>query len=422
MVFIIMEFKKGDLLISEDKSEEGILKKILSKFKDIKNRAKSEMEETKALVRILTYAVKSYAKNRDFDLDKKDIEFIQGQSGDVIKNLLMVVISIIPIPIPITPFLIIFGKKIGIDIAPKEHEIPEKGKKKDKTDESVISEVSNMKIIITERQLNYLLEATNSPCPEGKKEDTLITLDQLRNGSTISKGYCNSNENSAIVKIQTMMQDKGILDSKSYNGYYGDKTQEAVKTLFEPSVVEGTKIGLKTLEKLEGTTKVEKEKVEVKSDKVSKSDALKLFNPLTKNEKILVCTLLGEAGGESNPAKGMQAVANVLKNRAETNHYKYGSTPVSQALADYQFSMWNGYNNGKEVLQDVFDKFKNHDEMQTAINISKSIDSITDITGGAKFYYANYVSPSWAKNTDTTKWVPTTTIGKHKFGNVVNKK
>ena len=160
----------------------------------------------------------------------------------------------------------------------------------------------------------------------------------------------------------------------------------------------------------------------MKSDKVSESDAVKLFNALTKNEKILVCTLLGEAGGESNPSKGMQAVANVLKNRAETNHYSYGSTPVSQALADYQFSMWNGYNNSKETLQDVFDKFKNHNEMQTAINIAKSIDSIADITGGAKFYYANYVSPSWAKNTDTTKWVPTTTIGKHKFGNVVNKK
>lgn len=137
MVFIIMEFKKGDLLLSEDKSEEGILKKILSKFKDIKNRAKSEMEETKALIRILTHAVKSYAKNREFDLDKKDIEFIQGQSGDVIKNLLMVVISIIPIPIPVTPFLIIFGKKIGVDIVPKEHEIPEKGKKKDNIDEAV---------------------------------------------------------------------------------------------------------------------------------------------------------------------------------------------------------------------------------------------------------------------------------------------
>jgi hypothetical protein len=132
-----MEFKKGDLILSENKSDEGIVKKILSKFKDIKNKAKSEIEETKALIRILTHAVKSYSKNREFDLDKKDIEFIKGQSADVIKNLLMVVISIIPIPIPVTPFLIIFGKKIGIDIVPKEHEIPEKGKKKDNIDEAV---------------------------------------------------------------------------------------------------------------------------------------------------------------------------------------------------------------------------------------------------------------------------------------------
>lgn len=167
MVFIIMEFKKGNLLLSEDKSEEGILKKILSKFKDIKKRAKSEIEETKALVRILIHAVKSYAKNREFDLDKKDIEFIQGQSGDVIKNLLMVVISIIPIPIPVTPFLIIFGKKIGIDIVPKEHEIPEKGKKKDNIDESIITEASKKDILINkvglnEDNANYLVSTCGS--------------------------------------------------------------------------------------------------------------------------------------------------------------------------------------------------------------------------------------------------------------------
>ena len=167
MVFIIMEFKKGNLLLSEDKSEEGILKKILSKFKDIKKRAKSEIEETKALVRILIHAVKSYAKIREFDLDKKDIEFIQGQSGDVIKNLLMVVISIIPIPIPVTPFLIIFGKKIGIDIVPKEHEIPEKGKKKDNIDESIITEASKKDILINkiginEDNANYLVSVCGS--------------------------------------------------------------------------------------------------------------------------------------------------------------------------------------------------------------------------------------------------------------------
>jgi hypothetical protein len=62
-----MEFKKGDLLLSENKGDDGIIKKILSKFNDIKKRAKSEMEETKALIRILTHAVKSYSKNREFE-------------------------------------------------------------------------------------------------------------------------------------------------------------------------------------------------------------------------------------------------------------------------------------------------------------------------------------------------------------------
>jgi len=182
MVFIIMEFKKRDLLLSENKSEEGVLKKILSKFKDIKSRAKSEMEETRALARILTHAVKSYSKTREFDLDKKDVEFIQGQSGDVIKNLLMIVISIIPIPIPVTPFLIIFGKKIGIDILPKEHEIPEKGKKKNKVDES-----KKINIIITEEQYEQLNElakryssTTQKLCYNQKQNKPFCKLYEMR--------------------------------------------------------------------------------------------------------------------------------------------------------------------------------------------------------------------------------------------------
>ena len=145
MVFINMEFKKGDLRLFEEKTESGVFKKVLSKFMEIKNKAKLEIEETKALVRIIVYAVKSY---------KKDIKFIHGQSADVVKNLLMVTISLIPIPIPVVPFLIIFGKKIGIDILPKEHEIPEKGKKKDKPNESVIIEVSKKKILMVKSEIN----------------------------------------------------------------------------------------------------------------------------------------------------------------------------------------------------------------------------------------------------------------------------
>jgi hypothetical protein len=125
-----MEFKKRDLLLKEDKSEDGIVKKVLDKLGKIKDRATSEVKETSALVRILTHAVKSYTKNREFDLNDEDRKFIKGQSTDVVRTLILTIVAIIPIPIPLTPFLIIFGNKIGVDLVPKEHEIPEKGKSK----------------------------------------------------------------------------------------------------------------------------------------------------------------------------------------------------------------------------------------------------------------------------------------------------
>ena len=269
-----------------------------------------------------------------------------------------------------------------------------------------------MKVVITESQFKYLLENT-SPCPEGKKENELITLDQIKDGKIIEKGYCNSSESSAIVKIQKLLQDKKLLDTKSNKGYYGDKTQEAIKKLWEPETVKGTQIGKKTLEKLEGEKKEEEE---------PESEETTTFSDLSEKNKKIVCTLIGEAGGESDAYKGMQAVANVLKNRADNDFMGYGSSVEKQALANKQFSMWNKYNSGGEKLQDVYNKYKNHKQMSNAISIAKSIESISDVTDGAQFYYATYVKPYWTKDTDTTKWVPTVTIGNHKFGNVVKKK
>lgn len=144
-----MEFKKRDLLV-EDNSEEGIFKKVISKLKDVKDRAQSEVKETRALVRILTHAVKSYAKDREFDLNDEDKEFIKGQSVDVIRSMVLTIVAIIPLPIPLTPFLIIFGRKIGIDLVPKEHEIPNKGKgNKEKLDE-------NTQKILNDENLNLV--------------------------------------------------------------------------------------------------------------------------------------------------------------------------------------------------------------------------------------------------------------------------
>jgi len=272
-----------------------------------------------------------------------------------------------------------------------------------------------MKIIITESQYKMLIMESDNPCPSGTKTSDIITLDDVKNGKILTKGYCNNSSNSAIVKIQKMLKNKKLLDQYSPEGYYGDKTKQAIIDLFKPMVVSGEKIGPKTVSELE------KEKETKETDKVEPNKALELFNKLSDNNKVLVCTLLGEAGGESDAKKGMQAVANVLKNRAESNHLSKGNTVVAQALANKQFSMWNSYNSGSITKQEVYNKYKKHDQMQTAIDIVNSMGSIEDITNGANFYYADYVSPEWSKSTDTTKWVKTAVIGNHIFGNVVPK-
>jgi len=171
-----MEFKKKNLIV-EDNSEDGILKKVLSKFKDIKNLATSEIKETQALTRILTHAVKSYTKNREFDLNSEDREFIKGQSGDLIRGLILTIVSIIPIPIPLTPFLILFGKKIGLDLSPKKHEIPDKGKsKKDK-----LEEIKKINILVTEEQYQSLNELA-------KKYDNVVQ--RLCKNQKENKPFC----------------------------------------------------------------------------------------------------------------------------------------------------------------------------------------------------------------------------------------
>lgn len=175
-VFIIMEFKKRDLLIKEENTEEGIVKKVLNKFNKIKNRATSEVKETKALVRVLTHAVKSYTKNREFDLTDEDKKFIKRQSTDVIKNVILLVVAIIPIPIPLTPFLVIFGNKIGIDLIPKEQEIPDKGKsKKEKLKEQKLN------IILTEEQIEQINEMS-------KKHKSI--LNKLCTNQKENKPFC----------------------------------------------------------------------------------------------------------------------------------------------------------------------------------------------------------------------------------------
>jgi hypothetical protein len=82
---------------------------------DVWDATKREKDETKIALEILRRMLKGE------EVTVKEKEFVKRQSGDLIKILPLVAISGLPIPIPITPLLILLGKKYGFDFLPKDH-------------------------------------------------------------------------------------------------------------------------------------------------------------------------------------------------------------------------------------------------------------------------------------------------------------
>jgi len=82
---------------------------------DVWDATKVEGEETKISVRILSRMVKGE------EVSEKEKSFLKAHSMDIVRILPLVVISGIPIPIPITPLLIMLGKKYGFDFLPKDN-------------------------------------------------------------------------------------------------------------------------------------------------------------------------------------------------------------------------------------------------------------------------------------------------------------
>lgn len=82
---------------------------------DVWDATKRESQETRIAVEILGRMIKGE------DVSDKEKEFVKRQSGDLVRILPLVAISGLPIPIPITPLLIMLGKKYGFDLLPKDH-------------------------------------------------------------------------------------------------------------------------------------------------------------------------------------------------------------------------------------------------------------------------------------------------------------
>ena len=95
------------------------LNKLLKKGGDLAtevwNVTKRESEETKIVVRILSRMLKGE------EVSDREKEFVKRQSGDIIRILPLIAIQGIPVPLPITPLLILLGKKYGFDFLPKDH-------------------------------------------------------------------------------------------------------------------------------------------------------------------------------------------------------------------------------------------------------------------------------------------------------------
>jgi len=98
------------------------LKKGNDIVKEIKEGVARESKETKEAAEILQKMV----MGKEVTAEEKKL--LKYQSIDILKVLPLIAIQGIPIPIPITPLLIILGKKYGFNILPDSHEKIKKDK------------------------------------------------------------------------------------------------------------------------------------------------------------------------------------------------------------------------------------------------------------------------------------------------------
>jgi hypothetical protein len=93
----------------------GLLKRGGDFASEVWTVTKRESQETKIAVEILGRMLKGE------EVSDSEKQFVKKQSGDLVRILPLVAISGLPIPIPITPLLILLGKKYGFDFLPKDH-------------------------------------------------------------------------------------------------------------------------------------------------------------------------------------------------------------------------------------------------------------------------------------------------------------
>lgn len=123
----------------------------------------------------------------------------------------------------------------------------------------------------------------------------------------------------------------------------------------------------------------------------------------------VVMTIIQEAANE--PFEGMVAVAEVIRDRAETKYNCDGSI-ISAILTPYQFSGWNTEDRSRIIVA----KFDLGDStVQRAINAyNLAFKGKTNYAHGANLYHADWMPtyPEWTNSPKVTRLV---NIGRHIF-------
>lgn len=118
------------------------------------------------------------------------------------------------------------------------------------------------------------------------------------------------------------------------------------------------------------------------------------------DKTIVIETLIGEAKSEGT--LGMQAVAEVIRNRAD----KSGRTMSEECLLPYQFSFWN---NRAKAERFLFLKSTPTDYDSADAAFHRALEGSNLAQGARHFYAARICMPKWADGKDSLR------IGRHVF-------
>ena len=120
---------------------------------------------------------------------------------------------------------------------------------------------------------------------------------------------------------------------------------------------------------------------------------------------VVAAVIIAEAGGEGY--KGMQAVANVIANRATIQK----KTPYEIVVQPKQFSCISPVLEKEMTFEAFIAKHKKHKRWNDAKELTRTIyfSKLEDVTGGARNFHSG-PKPYWAK-----KMTFTVRIGGHSF-------